>query len=364
MITIAVDAHGGDYAPNEIIKGVIKAVEENNDIEILLVGVKEKIKPILDTFKIQEHKKIKLIESKEIIGMADNPVTSIRRKKNSSIHIGLKLVKEKKASSFFSAGNTGAVMATAKLILNTLEGVERPAIATIMPNITGHFVMLDVGANIQCKPIHYIQFAIMGSIYSKIMLHKNNPRVGLLSIGEEAVKGNDLLKTVHTLLNEMGVLNFIGNVEAKELFRDTCDVVVTDGFTGNIALKTSESAAWYISTLLKEELSKNIPSKIAALLAKPVFKRLKKRADYEEYGGALLIGVDGITIIGHGSSNAYAVKNAIGVAKELAKNNINQKITEQIYSIYGDLLKTEKYSAFWHNLKERIKNMTLKHFRE
>lgn len=357
MAVVAVDAHGGDYAPDEIIKGTINAAEEYPLIEILLVGVEKLIKPVFLDIRKKHYKQIKLVNADEVVGMDEIPSIALRRKKNSSIHVGLKLVKEKKADAFFSAGNTGVVMTVSKLILGTLNGVDRPAITTILPNIKGHTVMIDVGANVDCKPLHFIQFAIMGSIYANIMLGIEKPRVGLLSIGEEEIKGNNLLKTVHHMLKEVEFLNFRGNVEGKELFKGVVDVVLTDGFTGNIALKTSESTAWYISNLLKQELSRNIISKFAALLARPVFERVKKRADYAEYGGALLIGVNGISIIGHGSSNALAIKNGIRVAKELADSKINEKIESDILETF-EALKAEKYAMFLKGIKAKFKNFT------
>lgn len=350
MITIAVDAHGGDYAPGEVIKGAIDVVEECGDIEILLVGIENIVRATFNEVSQKYYKQIKIVNAEEIIEMNDLPATAVRRKKRSSIHIGLRLVADKKASAFYSAGNTGAVMAASKLILGTLKGVERPAIAVVLPNIKGHTIMLDVGANINCKPAHFLQFAVMGSVYSKVILNIDNPRIGLLSIGEEEVKGNDLLKTVYNMLKEVKMLNFIGNVEGKQLYKGVADVVLTDGFTGNIALKTSESVGWYISTLLKEELSRNFLSRIGGLLIFPALSRVKKRADYSEYGGALLIGVGGISIIGHGSSDAKAIKNGIKVARSLSEKCINEKIEDNINDFLG------KQENFWQNMRDRLKD--------
>jgi glycerol-3-phosphate acyltransferase PlsX len=357
MPIIAVDVHGGDYAPIEVIKGAISAVEEYPRAEVLLVGVEKLVKPIYNDCRKKHYKQIKLVNAEEIIGMDESPSMAVRRKKNSSIHVGLRLVKGRKADAFFSAGNTGAVMAASKLILGTLAGLDRPAIITVLPNIKGHSVMLDVGANVDCKPLHFIQFAIMGSIYANIVLGIENPKIGLLSIGEEEMKGNDLLKTVYQMLKEIEFLNFRGNVEGKELFKGIVDVVLTDGFAGNIALKVSESTAWYVSNLLRQELSRDIMSKFAALLAKPAFDRVKKRADYTEYGGALLIGVNGISIIGHGSSNAVAIKNGIRVANELVDNKINEKIEKNMLETF-EALKADKYAMFWRGIKEKFRNLT------
>lgn len=353
---IAVDAMGGDHAPREIVKGAILAAKEY-DIHIILVGDRVLIRQELDKTVNYPKEKISVIHAEEAITMDDLPSVAVRKKRKSSVHEGLRLVKKGEARAFFSAGNTGAVMACAKLILRPIEGVDRPAIGAVLPNAKGHSVILDIGANVDCKPIHFLQFAIMGSAYAKIVFQKDEPTVGLLSIGEEDLKGNESTKNAFNLLKTSPLIKFIGNVEGKELYKGGADVVVCDGFAGNIALKVSESAAWYIGKLLKEELTKNFIRKMAALILKPAFESLKKRADYTEYGGAPLLGVNGICIIGHGSSNANAVKNGIKVAYELAEQRLNQLIEERVKASL-ERLKVDKVETFWNNIKDRFKKIT------
>ncbi|MGA1847495.1 phosphate acyltransferase PlsX [Deferribacter abyssi] len=353
---IVVDAMGGDHAPQEIVKGSVLAANEYN-INIILVGDQVLIDQELKKIKDYPKEKISVIHAEEVITMDDLPSVAVRRKRKSSIHEGLKLVKKGEARAFFSAGNTGAVMACAKLILRPLEGVDRPAIGAVLPNAKGHSVILDIGANVDCKPLHYLQFAIMGSAYAKFVFEKENPTVGLLSIGEEDLKGNESTKNAFNMLKESPIINFIGNVEGKELYKGKSDVVVCDGFAGNIALKVSESAAWYIGKLLKEELTKNLFRKLGAFLLKPAFQALKKRADYTEYGGAPLLGVNGVCIIGHGSSNANAVKNGIRVAYELAEKKINLYIERNIQDSLKRL-KVDKVESFWNNIKDKFKKIT------
>lgn len=353
MIRVAVDAMGGDHAPHEVIKGALLASQEYQ-VDIILVGDERIIKQELEKqTKDTNPKGIYIVHAEEEIKMDDSPSIAARRKRNSSMHVGMKLVRNGEANAFFSAGNTGAMMAIAKLVLRTIEGVDRPAIGAVLPNINSRSIIIDVGANVDCKPIHFLQFAIMGIAYSKYILKLDNPRVGLLSIGEEDVKGNELTKSVFSLFKNSNLINFIGNVEAKEIFKGVADVIVCDGFIGNIALKTSESAAWYISTLLKEELRRTFISKIGALLSKGAFDRVKKRVDYTEHGGAPLLGVDGIVIIGHGSSDAKAIKNGIRVSYELALNKVNSYIAENIKQ---HLTKSEDLSL-WEAIKDKVKNI-------
>lgn len=352
---IIVDAMGGDFAPGEIVHGVVKAVKEYNH-DIVLVGDQRLIDQELKKYSGYSKDKIFIVHTEEVVTMDDSPSQIVRGKKNSSIHIGLKMLKNGEGSGFFSAGNTGAVMAVAKLFLRTIEGVDRPAIGAIMPTLKGHSVMIDVGANVDCKPIHFLQFAIMGAAYAKIVLNIENPTVKLLSIGEEDIKGNEMTKSVFKMLQSFRGINFKGNIEGKEIFKGVCDVIVSDGFAGNVALKASESAGMYISTLLKEELTRDIVSKLGAFLAKGAFKRIKKRIDYTEYGGAPLLGVNGAVIIGHGSSSSNAVKNAIRVAGELAEQRISSIIEQAIKDSYS-VMKVDKSETFWNNIVERFKKI-------
>lgn len=352
---IVVDAMGGDHAPHETIKGVLAAAR-NYDTDIILVGDRRLIEQELPNNYKETYSNIFIVHSEETIAMEDLPSTAVRRKKNSSVHIGLQMVKNGEASAFYSAGNTGAIMGASKLILRTIDGVDKPAIGAVLPSKTKPTLLLDVGANVQCKALHYLQFAIMGSAYAKIVMNVEKPGVGLLSIGEEEMKGTELTKSVFQLLQSTRNIDFKGNVEGKELYKGVADVVVCDGFAGNIALKVSESAAWYISSLLKEELKSTLSAKLGALFARKAFTRIKKRADYSEYGGAPLLGVNGVVIIGHGSSNANAIKNGIKTAYELSARNINKDIQKDIKEAY-ELLKVDKSETFWNNIRDKIRKI-------
>ena len=325
---VALDAMGGDRGPVVNVEGAVAAARELG-LSVLLVGNEEELRGTL-----QHHStsglSISVCHAPETVGMHESPSSALRKKKQSSIRVGLELVKRGEADAFVSAGNTGAVMATAHLTLGPLPGVERPAIALIVPTLRGHSILLDVGANPDCKPRHLLQFAIMGDIYARQVMGKTSPTVGLLSIGEEESKGNELTREAFKALEEEPSLNFIGNVEGREVFSGTADIIVCDGFTGNIALKISESAAEFFTVLLKEELAKGLIGKVSAVLARGAFRRFKKRVDYTEYGGAPLLGVRGVCIISHGRSTAKAIKNAIRVAAECVENKVVDHISEGI----------------------------------
>jgi len=261
--------------------------------------------------------------------MLDSPVTVYRRKKDSSIRVANELVKSGDAVAVISAGHTGAAMATSLFVLGPLEGVERPAIATFMPTMKGTCIVLDVGANVDCKPNHLLQFAVMGDVYAKYLLKKPNPRVGLLSIGEEETKGNELTKVAFKLLTETS-LNFIGNVEGRDVMSGKADVVVCDGFIGNVVLKLSEAVAETIGLMIRENIGDNLIRKLGYVMMRPAFRALKRRIDYAEYGGAPLVGINGISLISHGRSSDQAIKNAVRVAMELAKSDVNKHIQEDI----------------------------------
>jgi glycerol-3-phosphate acyltransferase PlsX len=263
------------------------------------------------------------------VDMLDSPSTVFRRKKDSSIRIANDLVKSGEAVAVISAGHTGAAMATSLFLLGTVEGVERPAIATIMPTVSGACVVLDVGANVDCKPSHLLQFAVMGEVFAKYLLKNPNPKVGLLSIGEEETKGNELTKEAFKLLTETN-LNFIGNVEGRDIMMGKADVIVCDGFIGNVVLKTSEAVAEAINCLLRENVGENLIRKAGYFLMRPAFRALKNKLDYAEYGGAPLLGLNGISIISHGRSSDRAIKNAIRVAMEYAKGDVNRHLQNDI----------------------------------
>jgi len=324
---IIVDAMGGDYAPGVVIKGSIAAVEEY-DVEVILVGNEPEIKSLLKKARYAGDK-ISVYPAQEVIGMSEPAASSVRRKRGSSIVVGIKLIEEGKGDAFFSAGNTGAVVCAATLGLGLLPGVERPGIAVVTPTLKGISLIIDVGANIDPKPTQLLQYGIMADAYSRYILNRLNPSIGLLNIGEEEGKGTEFIKETRELL-EKSNLNFIGNVEGKDLFSGKCDIVICDGFVGNIALKVSESAAEAMQVFLKRHLLSNPLGKLGLMLLKTSFLRFKKELDYAEYGGAPLLGVNGVVIIGHGRSNVKAIKNAIRVAKEEVERKFNEHILEAI----------------------------------
>lgn len=324
---IVVDAMGGDHAPRVVVEGAIAAVKEYG-VEVILCGDKDKITPWLKKEKYSGSN-IEILHTPEAIDMCEPAANSVRRKRNSSIVLGLSLIKEGKAGAFFSAGNTGAVVCAATLELRMLPGIERPGIGIVTPTLKGPAFIIDVGANIDPKPNQLLQYGIMADAYCRDILNKDNPFVGLLNIGEEEAKGTDFMREVHELLSK-SKLNFIGNVEGKDLFSGKCDAIISDGFVGNVALKVSESAAEAMQAFLKRRLLGNIMGKIGLFFLMPSLKRFKKDIDYAEYGGAPLLGVNGVVIIGHGRSNARAIKNAIRVADEEIKRKVNDKISEAI----------------------------------
>ena len=326
---IAVDGMGGDNAPSVVVEGVAQVLKSLPGIQITLVGTEKAMTPFLKKFKILKHPQLTIVHTEQVVNMDDPSTVAIRSKKDSSITVAATLVSEGKADAVVSAGHTGAAVAATKIKMKMLPGVDRPAIAIIMPATHGPFILLDAGANIDCKPIHLAQFAVMGEAFARLAFSALRPRIGLLSVGEEDIKGNDLTKESFKILADMP-LNFIGNVEGSTLFNKVADVVVCDGFVGNILLKATEGMARASMWWLKEALSKNPIRKTGAILMKSAFKELKEIGDAEEYGGARLLGVNGIVIIGHGSSSPRAIKNAIRVADESVKFGINQHITDGI----------------------------------
>jgi phosphate acyltransferase len=325
---IAVDAMGGDNAPHAIIAGAVHAAMAYG-VGIILVGIEQIVRAELDKHPQAKKLPIEIQNATEVVDMLDSPATVFRRKKNSSIRVANDLVKNGEAEAVISAGHTGAAMATSLFVLGSVEGVERPAIATFMPTIKGTSIILDMGANVDCKPNHLLQFAVMGEVYAKYLLRIPNPRVGLLSIGEEETKGNELTKEAFKLLTETS-LNFIGNVEGRDVMSGNADVIVCDGFVGNVVLKVSESVVEAIGLFIREGIGKSLMRKLGYLLMQPAFDSLKRRVDYAEYGGAPLVGINGISIISHGRSSDRAIMNAIRVATELAKSEVNKHIRNDI----------------------------------
>lgn len=321
---IAVDAMGGDLAPREIVRGALLAAEEYN-ISSILVGDQEQIQAELghaDTAGL-----IGIIHAPDVIGMEEHPAIAVRRKKYSSIVQATQLVRDGRAGAVVSAGNTGAAMTAALLYLGRIKGVDRPAIAGILPNEKGRTLMLDVGANVDCKPAHLLRFGIMGYHYAKKIMGINNPRVGLLSNGEEDHKGNEATLAVFPQLQAVGI-NFIGNIEGRDIFSGSADVIVCDGFMGNIVLKAGEGMATLLLKMVKGEITRSYLAKFGMAMASPALKELKKRLDYNEYGGAPFLGVNGVSIICHGSSTSNAVKNAIKLARDSVDNYLVESIRD------------------------------------
>jgi len=326
-ITIAIDAMGGDFAPSHPVAGGVLAAREYH-VPVLLVGRADAIQAELD----KHHAgglPIEVVNATEVVGMDESPVTAFRRKKDSSIRVAAALVRDGKAQGVVSAGNTGAVMATVKMICGVLEGVERPALCAVVPNLRGRSVWLDVGANIDCRPEHLVQFAIMGHLYAREVLGVPRPRVGVMSIGEEDTKGNEVTREAFRALKETP-LNFIGNVEGRDIFNGEADVIVCDGFIGNVSLKAVESAAEAILHFMKEEIGKSWRARLGYLLARPAFRNFRKKVDYAEYGGVPLLGVRGASIICHGGSSARAIKNAVRVTIDFLQNRVNDRIHDEI----------------------------------
>ncbi|MDI6865207.1 phosphate acyltransferase PlsX [Thermodesulfovibrio yellowstonii] len=326
MLKIAVDAMGGDFAPEVNILGAYEVVQDI-EVEIILVGDEKKIKSFLPEKK-ETKGTISVIPSDDVIQMDENISSAIRRK-NTSMRKAVELVKAGKADAVISAGHSGAMMALSFLLLGKLPNVERPAIATVMPCLKGHFILLDAGANVDCKPEHLVQFAFMGEAYHKALFNSQSPKIALLSIGEEGSKGNELTKEAFKLLKSSR-LNFIGNIEGKDIFFGQADVVVCDGFVGNIVLKVGEGLAEALMKMLKREIADIITGKLGYMMIKPAIKSFRKKVDYSEYGGALLLGINGTSIICHGRSSAKAIKNAIKVATEMVKKQIYTRISESL----------------------------------
>ena len=314
---------GGDHGPAVVVEGAATAVREFG-ASAILVGDRDAIEreiARLDAGKLD----IEIRHASQVVGMAETPSVALRRKRDSSLRIAAELVRDGHASAFISAGNTGAAMAIAMFVIGVLRGIDRPAIAAVLPSLKRYTVLLDVGANVAPKPWHLFQYALMGHVYARGILGVERPRVGLLSVGEEEGKGNDLTKEAYDQLKESS-LNFVGNVEGRDIYNGSCDVVVTDGFTGNVALKISESLAEMLGAMIKEELMRDLRSKLGASLAIPAFERFKRRVDYTEMGGAPLLGIDGAAIVCHGASPVKAIKNAVRIAGEWATAGVNEHI--------------------------------------
>lgn len=324
---IVVDAMGGDYAPEAVVAGVVEALKEF-DLTIVLVGIEERIRKELSRFQYPSGK-IEIVHAPEVVEMTDPASTSIRKKRNSSISIGIGLLQKPGYDAFVSAGNTGAVVAAATIKLGMLPGVERPGIGLVIPTLSGFAFLMDVGANTDPKPQHLLQSALQANVYAQEVLGITNPRIGLLNIGEEESKGTDFAKETHKLMAE-NLPNFKGNIEANGIFSGTCDCIISDGFVGNVVIKVSEALMEAAGSLLAREIKKSPVAMLGALLMKSKLKEIKRYADYSEYGGAPLLGVNGLVMIGHGRSSPKAIKNAIKATKREIEHNILSRMVKTI----------------------------------
>jgi glycerol-3-phosphate acyltransferase PlsX len=329
-LRIVVDAMGGDAAPAVEVEGAVAALRAGEpSLRIRLVGEEARLRAEIDRLGAASDPRLDVVHAPERIEMGEDPARQVRRKKGASIAVAARMLRDGEADGLVSAGNTGAVVASSLLTLGRIPGVRRPGIATFLPSPTGGAVLLDVGANSDCTPQHLVQFAVMGAIFARKILGRAEPKVGLLNIGEESSKGNKLVQTTYPLL-AASPLNFVGNVEGRDIFRGGVDVVVCDGFVGNVVLKFSESVIHLMKHLVKEEIGHGVRSKLGALLLRPMFRNLSQQLNYEEYGGAPLLGIDGVVIIAHGSSSARAIASAVRVAVRFAKERINDFIRDEL----------------------------------
>ncbi len=331
MIRIAVDAMGGDHAPATIVDGAVAAAR-HLDLHVLLVGARAALEEALAQHDDWRSLPIELVDAPDVIAMSEAPMQALRRKPRASIRVAADLVARCEAAALFSAGHTGATVMAAHAAFGMIAGVDRPALATAIPTRTTPAVLLDAGASVDCRPQHLLQFGVMGSVYARLALNIELPRVGLLSVGEEESKGNDLTRDAHRLL-KASPLNFIGNVEGREMYSGMADVIVCDGFTGNVVLKTSEGLVEAVETLLGEELQGTFSSQMGYLLSRRAFRRFRRRVDYSEYGGAPLLGVAGLAIVGHGRSSVKAVRNAIAMASRFAAGNFVRRVEHEIRAV-------------------------------
>lgn len=330
-IHLAVDCMGGDHGPTVVVPAVMEFLREDSDCRAILVGQEDAIRPLLAGVDAGLAARMTVHHASEVVEMDEPVASALRGKKDSSMRVVANLVKDGQADAAVSAGNTGALMAISRFVLKTLPGIDRPAIASTLPSMKGHTYMLDLGANVDCAPEHLLQFGIMGAMLAAALDHDERPTVGLLNIGEEDIKGNEVVKRAADLLRNSG-LNFIGNVEGDDIYKGTADVVVCDGFVGNVALKTSEGLARMVSTFMREEFSRNVLTRIAGLLAMPVLKAFKSRLDPGRYNGASLLGLRGIVVKSHGSADVFAFRHALQRAAEAARERLPEKIATRMAS--------------------------------
>jgi len=328
-ITVAIDAMGGDHGPHVTVPAALEFLNRDAEVNIVLVGLTEVIEAELRACKVAVNPRLRIHHASEVVTMDDQPALVLRNKKDSSMRVAINLVKTGEANACVSAGNTGALMAISRFVLKMLPGIERPAIAAMLPTLNGHTHVLDLGANVDCTANHLLQFGIMGAMLVSAVEHKENPSIGLLNIGEEDIKGNDIVKQAAELLQQSH-LNFYGNVEGHDIYKGTTDVVVCDGFVGNVALKASEGLVQMLGTFLRQEFKRNLLTRLAGLVAWPVISAFKKRLDHRRYNGASLLGLRGVVVKSHGSADSFAFQFAIERAVEEARNGVLRRINEQM----------------------------------
>ncbi len=328
-ITVAIDAMGGDHGPHVTVPAALAYLKRDAEVNIVLVGLAEVIEAELQSLKASVTPRLRIHHASEVVTMDDPPALSLRNKKDSSMRVAINLVKTGEANACVSAGNTGALMAISRFVLKMLPGIERPAIAGMMPTLNGHTHVLDLGANVDCTANHLLQFAVMGAMLVSAVEHKEAPSVGLLNIGEEDIKGNEVVKQTAELLRQSH-LNFHGNVEGNDIYKGTTDVVVCDGFVGNVALKASEGLVQMLATFLRQEFKRNLLTQLAGLIAYPVLSAFKKRLDHRRYNGASLLGLQGVVVKSHGSADSFAFQFAIERAVEEVRNGVLRRINEQM----------------------------------
>jgi len=332
-ITVAIDVMGGDHGPHVTVPAAIKSLARNPDLNIILVGPQDIIAAELKARRHRGSPRLIIRHSTEVVAMDEAPASALRNKKDSSMRVAINLVKSGEADACVSAGNTGALMATARFVLKTLPGIDRPALAAVMPTIKGHTLVLDMGANVDCTAEHLLQFGIMGAMLVSAVDQNPNPSIGLLNIGEENIKGNDMVKQAADLIRDSH-LNFYGNVEGDDIFKGTTDVVICDGFVGNVALKVSEGVARMISTTLRAEFRRNLRTKLAGLVALPVLNAFKRRLDPRRFNGATLLGLKGVVVKSHGSADRFSFEHAIETALQEVRNNVLKRITDQMQLLH------------------------------
>ncbi|MDR4517333.1 MAG: phosphate acyltransferase PlsX [Nitrosomonas sp.] len=328
-ITVAIDCMGGDHGPHVTVPSAIDYLKHDPEANIILVGIPEAIEAELQVAKFKPGTRVRIHPASEVVGMDESPALALRNKKDSSMRVSINLVKTGEAQACISAGNTGALLATSRFVLKTIPGIDRPALAVVLPTITGHTYVLDLGANVNCTAEHLLQFGVMGASLVSSVENKTAPSVGLLNIGEEEIKGNEIVKQAADLLRGSG-LNFYGNVEGDDIYKGTTDVVVCDGFVGNVTLKTSEGLAQMLATYLREEFKRNLLTKLAGVVALPVINAFKRRVDHRQYNGASFLGLKGIVIKSHGSADVFAFRSAIKRAADEVRGGMLRRITERV----------------------------------